>query len=259
MKLLLFLIGTLVLVFIFMRRSALVEKGTFTLPFWRRNLQKFHPVAESAGAAHGHDTEITIQEMIPAAETIHPRHALKAKALMRRAEAFIEKGDSRNAEKTLIQAISLDPSLCDAYNALGLLYLKQQQFGKAEMVYHKLVVAKPEEASYFSNLGLALYHQGKLAEAKSSYEKALALDQGRAGRFFSLGKILQELNEFEQALQHFQKALLMEPQNIDYLLTLAQFYNDRGLKDESRKILAEVLTAVPQNEIAQAMMKELGA
>lgn len=265
MKMFLFLVCVAILAGIFLRRYQFTAKGIsymkmfgkgkniFSSPWVKSVFHRQHEENKSGPAGTHHD--LTIREMIPSADTVDAKDAAKASTLFKRAEAFLEKGDLQNAEKTLIQTISLDPSLQEAYHKLGLIYLKQEQFGRAETIYRKLIVAKNDEAAYFSNLGLSLYQQNKLHDAKSFYEKALQLDQSRPGRFFSLGKILHELQEFEQALNHFQKAVAMDPRNLNYLLTMAQLYIDQGMKGQAHKILSEILVAFPENEEATEMMK----
>lgn len=169
----------------------------------------------------------------------------------------MEKGDFHNAEKCFIQALSLDPSNPDSYNKLGLLYLHQNQFGKAEMMYRKLIVTGLNEAAYLSNLGLALYQQKKLEEAKTFYQKALEADQTRPGRFFSMAQIFYELQEFEHAVDHFRKAIELEPNNLDYLLSLAHFYTEQNRKEEAKKLLGEILAMFPKNTEANEMMMKV--
>lgn len=254
MKLLLFVIGVALLLVIFVRRYQITEKGFAAGQIFSKRKrvfsQLFHHITEEKH-------EITAQEMIPSPGSINPKNAVKGRTMFKRAEAFLGKGDLNDTEKLLIQSLSLDPSNLEAYNKLGLIYLKQNQYKKAEMLFRKLVSAKSDEASYHSNLGLTLYHQQQLPEAKSCYEKAIELDHGRAGRYFSLGKILHEMNETDKALVHFQKALDMDPKNLDYLLTLAQFYQEQGTTTEAKHILGEVLAMFPDNEDAVKMLKDL--
>lgn len=243
--------GIAVLAAIFIRRYQMNEKGFTPGKLFRQIGQGLRQLRERRG-----DFDVTIDEMIPSAETIDPKKVLKANTLLKRGEVFLEKGNLAEAAKHFIQCLALDPSNQAAYHKLGLVYLKQEQFGKAEMLYRKLVVVTTEDPSYLSNLALALYQQKKLPEAKTFYQRALELDQSRAGRFFSLGQVLYELQEFEKALEHFQKAVEMEPGSLDYLLTLAQFYLDQGFKKEGGQLLSEILVLYPENEIAAELMRK---
>ena len=157
--------------------------------------------------------EITVDEMIPDASAIDPKKIAAADSLAKRADIYLERGDMKNCEKSLIKSIALNPASMETYCKLGLFYLKKEQFGKAEAIYRKIITTVADDPVYFSNLGLALYQQKKLNEAKQFYMRAIELDNSRAGRLFSLGQIHFELNERDAALEHFLRALELEPEN----------------------------------------------
>lgn len=244
--------GILVLIFIYLRRFLIVEKGiTLSSIFFRpKNLFTHEP--------EHHSNELTVDEIIPSSKDVNPKDVVKADSLVKKADAFASKADLRGAEKSLISAISLDPGSVEAYKRLGMIYLRQGQYGKAEGIYRKLSATITDDPTYFSNLGMSLFSQKKLEPAKIYYKKAIELDDKRAGRFFSLGQILYELNETEEALDNFQKALSLDPNNLDYLLTLAHLYMEKEMKPEARQLLGEILLAFPDNEDAKKMMENMG-
>lgn len=252
MKTLFVILGVLLLIAIFFRRYEIIQKGFTTIPFLNKRKKNLHPLRPV-----DYPGEITAQEMIPSPETVDRRDALRATTILKKAAAALAKGDMKTAEKLAIQSIAVDPSSREAYAKLGLLYLGQEQFSKAEMIFRRLTLGEIQEAAHFSNLGLALYHQNKLPEARIFYEKAIELDASRAGRFFSLAKILHELNEFDLALQNFRTSVAMDPKNLNYLLTLAQFYRERGMKEEVRQLIEELLMAFPGEERVAALGKEI--
>jgi len=243
--------GLAILVFIFVRRYLIVEKGTTmsSLLFRKRNL--FHHQPEVASF------ELTVDEIIPQRDEADTKKLAKADSFLKKANIVLHKGDIKGAEKFLIQALSLDPSSIDAHKHLGMIYLKLSQFGKAESIYRKLVATVTDDPAYYSNLGMALYSQQKLEESKNFYKKALELDSSRPGRFFSLAQILYELDELDEALNNFKRAIDMDPDNLDYLLTLAHFYIDKEMIPDAKQLLSEILLVHPDNEEAQEMIKGL--
>jgi len=254
-QLLIIIVGILVLAAIFFRRYMATEKGVVAFQFHgrRKNIfDYFHFILEK-----GDDLEITVDELIPDKSMVDPKNVTKAEILSNKADASINKGDIKNAQKFLIQSLALDPSNLQIYHKLGLLYLRQGQFSKAENMYRKLILSLPTDPVFNSNLGLALYQQKKLEEAKSFYQKAIELDNTRAGRFFSLGQILNELGEFEHALDHLRKAIELDSRNLDYLLTLAQVYSDRDMAQEAQQLLGEILALYPDNVLALEMMQKV--
>lgn len=242
--------GILVLCFIYLRRYLVMEKGVKLSSYFFKPKKFFSNVVEQ------HSHELTVDEILPTPTDLDPKNIAKADSLVKKADAFTNKGDLRGAEKSLISAISLDPGSVEAYKRLGLSYLRQSQFGKAEGIYRKLCASVTDEPSYFGNLGMALYSQKKLEDAKRFYKKAIELDDTRAGRFFSLGQILFELDELEDAFVNFKKAIELDPKNQDYLLTLAHLYMEKDMKPEAGKLLGEILISFPDNEEVKEMMKD---
>ncbi len=239
------ILGLAVLGFIFLKHYLPLEKGiTFHSYFFKNRHLVHHRVVTPDSF------EVTVEEMIPAPDKIDLKDTARADILIRKADFQLDKGEIKQAEKSLIQALSINPSAVTAYDKLGLIYLRQKLFGKAESIYRKVILTVLMEPAYFSNLGLALFHQGKLEEAKGNYKKAIELDNTRAGRFFSLAQIMRELGEVDEAIAHLKKAVEMEPRNLDYLLSLAEFYVDKGLQNEARQLIGEILLLAPDNEMA---------
>jgi tetratricopeptide (TPR) repeat protein len=236
---------------IFLRRYLKIENGKL-----------FKPLSFGKGSFFHHEDkagnfEITIEEMIPPVEKVDAKSIAKSELLLKKAEIQLDRGDMKSAEKILIQALALNPAAVEAYNKLGMIYLRQEKFNKAENIFRKLILTISDEAAFFSNLGLALYRQGKLEEATGHYKKAIDLDNSRAGRFFSLAQIFRELGEAESALSHLRQAVLMEPKNLDYLITLAEFYLESGFTQEAGGLLDEILFIDPKNEMALKMRGQI--
>lgn len=252
MRFIYIILGLAILGFIFLRKYLIAEKGVSLggLFFRKRNIFHHEPDDQTF--------ELTAEEIIPAQKKdLDPRDLAKADSFIKKAAIFAERGDLMGAEKFLIQTLALDPSSVEAYKRLGLLYLTQSQFSKAESIYRKLVATVTDDPVFFSNLGMALFSQQKMEEAKSYYKKAIELDSLRPGRFFSMARILFELKEYDEALKNFQQAITMDPGNLDYLLTLAHFYIDRDMPHEGRELLGEILIAFPQSEDAREMLEKL--
>lgn len=247
--------GLLILTYIFVRRYQILTYGYSPLDIFSKQKKPlthlFHRETEK------HQPEVTIEEIMPKSESIDPKNITKAEILIRKAGILLDKGDHHTAERYFIQATVLDPSSHEAHSKLALIYLKNERFSKAEMLYRKLIVSGYKEPSYLSNLALALFQQHKLEEAKSFYQKAIEADPTRAGRFFSLAHTLYELNEFDQAIDNFRKAIELEPKNLDYLLSLAQVYIERNMNHEAETLLHQILATYPENQAAKDLQKRL--
>ena len=223
------IISAVLLLLIFSRRYYILEKGHL---FGKMVLKKdFHWPSKIGKEDH----EVTMKEMIPDISTVSPKLVVKGDSFFKKAELELKRGNLAEAEKLYIKAIAMNPAHIEAHAKLGMLYLNQEQFAKAELIYRKLVLAVVDDPVYFSNLGLSLFQQEKYSEAKDFYEKAIELDSSRPGRFYSLSRINHLLSNFEEALLNLEKALQMDPENLDYGLTLANWYIEKGMSREARE------------------------
>ena len=250
--LLLLIICVFALLLLFFRRWSLMEKGHL---FGRMVFKRGHSAPKPMTKE---DHEVTTKEMIPDQSKVHPKLIVKGDNLFKKAEQEFKKGNITDAEKHYIKAIAMNPAHLEAHAKLGAIYLNQEQFSKAELIYSTLVLAVADNPVYFSNLGLSLFQQEKYEEAKDFYEKAIALDSGRPGRFYSLARINQLLGDMDNAFLNVQKALNLDPDNLDYGLTLANWYVENGLNAEAKGILENIIQHWPENAEAKDLMKEIG-
>jgi Tfp pilus assembly protein PilF len=246
------ILSLLVLSLIFLRRYLIVEKNvTISELFFKpKNWIKHNPREQQ-------QQDFNADEMIPQPEQVDNKKRVKADSMVKKADIIMQKGDLNLGEKTLIQAIATDPSSIEAYKRLGLLYLRQGQYTKAENIYKKLVFSIHDDPTLYSNLGMALYSQKKLEEAKKYYKKAIEIDSERVQRIFSLGQIHYELREMEEALKYLQKAVDMDCENLDYLLTLVHFYIDFELIAEARQLADEIIRSQPDNKEVKSILEKL--
>lgn len=249
--LIIILVCAALILLIFFRRYYLLEKGHL---FGKMVLKK---AFNWSAKINKDDHEVSTKELIPDPASIDPKLVLKGDALYKKAELELKRGDLEEAEKLLIQAIAMNPAHLEAHAKLGMIYLNQEQYAKAELFYRKLVLTKSDDPVYFSNLGLALFQQEKYLEAKGFYEKAIELDATRPGRFYSLARINHQLGDFENAFFNIERALILDPSNLDYGLTLAHWYIEKELFTDAKRILETIQTHWPENEEAKELIKKI--
>jgi len=175
------------------------------------------------------------------------------RSLFKKGEMAFAKKDYDSAQKYFVKVLEIDENHADGNLQLGLTYLKQKNFPKAEFVFHKLVNLK-KDPIYYSNLGLALYSQGRLLEAAEAYENALSLDSKRAARFASLAQIYRELNNDEKAVLNFEKASKKSPRNTEYLWALVEYYRKLGREEDLFNTAKKILELDPYNEDAKKIL-----
>lgn len=238
-------ISLLILVVIFIRRYLIVVKGVYLeqLIFGKSDqarkslLKAFHGKKPAQKIEGDEETQIKI----------HYTHAM----------ASYENGDLSESREHFEKVYKMDKNFKDAAKKLGLVYLKNELFDKAENIFKDLIEANEEDAVAHSNLGRALYEQKKFKQSLEAYLKAIILDSSRAGRFISTAEVYRAMKDDLKAEKMYKKAIDLEPENVNYLLAFADFEQEIGKKSQAKYYLRLALKHDPDNHIAKEMMKEL--
>ena len=85
----------------------------------------------------------------------------------------------------------MDERNARAYNRLGILYAKQQQYNDAIECFEIAQSLEPS-ASSLHNVGLIYYEVGQLEKARQAFEQALALESDVASRHIAYAKVLEK-------------------------------------------------------------------
>ena len=221
-------------------------------------VRRFFLILSEVKMQHGLKREMDLEtkkQSVPTA-TIVSKKTTKignVRGLFKKGEMFFSKNDLVAAEGCFVQIIASEDTNLEANLYLGLIYLKQENFPKAEFFFHKLVNLKKDPV-YYSNLGLALYKQGRLLEATEAYESAVVLDDKRAARFASLALVYKELNNDEKALINFERASRKSPRNLDYLWAILEYYQKLSRIEDVRSTAKKILELDPYNEDAKRVI-----
>lgn len=95
--------------------------------------------------------------------------------------AYQKSGDLSQAEHWLLLALQSNPSLPDAWFALGQIRLQQQRPAEAVVYFQKVLALQPDAEGYHYALGSALEQLGQPAAALEAYRTELQLHPYQAG------------------------------------------------------------------------------
>lgn len=189
---------------------------------------------------------------------ISARELGEVQVLLRRGEKVLARGEAEEAEKLLIQALTIDPHAHAVQEQLGKLYLTTNRPAKAEALYRELLSAS-EEAELYGNLGLACYKQGKFGEACDAYQKALTKDPKNAERMAALAKAYVASNSFEEAIPLLEKATLKRNRDIELLQLLTECYRKVGNTEKAAEAHEKLSRVDPYNTKKQEKLMVLAA
>lgn len=151
------------------------------------------------------------------------------------------------AEKALLTILRVDERNASAYNRLGILYAKQQQYKDAIECFEIAQSLEPS-ASSLHNVGLIYYETRSYDKAALAFEQALAMDSDLAARHIAYAKVQEKLGNDKKMIDALEKAVEIDP--IPQTLTiLADAYDRVGDADLALNLREKVAKMIiPQNQ-----------
>ncbi len=145
---------------------------------------------------------------------------------------------AKEYERALKNASKLNPENIEIYKSLGVLYLRQNDFKKAEETYHIVSGLAPFDPEVHFYLGVAYSELKKNSLLESELKKAISLRPDYAEALNFLGYVYVENNKnLKEAERLIKKALELEPDNGAYLDSLGWLYYKRGKFQAAKQAL----------------------
>lgn len=98
----------------------------------------------------------------------------RARLRLELAVAYFEKGQTTDALDHLKQSIAADPTLFEAYNMRGLIYMRLNDVPLAEESFRRALAISPKAASVQHNYGWLLCQQSRYSESQQLFSSALS-------------------------------------------------------------------------------------
>jgi tetratricopeptide (TPR) repeat protein len=159
----------------------------------------------------------------------------------------IKKKNYQRAEKALLMVLRVDERNAVAYNRLGMLFAKQQDYEDAIECF-EIAQSLAPSASSFHNVGLVYMEVGDYEKAAIAMEQAMKLEENSAFRHISYAQVLEKLGNRKLMIEELEKAVELEP-TPQVLRILASVYDeeDRQKLAGSLRSRATLLDKSPKN------------
>jgi tetratricopeptide (TPR) repeat protein len=136
---------------------------------------------------------------------------------------FVDRNDTKSAVEAFREALRKDPNLYGAWQDLGLLYIRQNQWKEAAETFVELAKRQADSSVAAYLCALSLYNLQKTVEAEREARRALRLDASSADAHTLLGIILASRGDADaEAIENLTQAVALAPDNFD-----ASFYLGR--------------------------------
>jgi type IV pilus assembly protein PilF len=103
-----------------------------------------------------------------------PENRKRARIRLELATGYYQEGKTEIALDELKQVIAADPTLGDAYNLRGLVYMRLGDNRQAEDSFRRALAINPRDANAHHNFGWLQCQLGRYPESMRSFEQALA-------------------------------------------------------------------------------------
>lgn len=157
------------------------------------------------------------------------------------------------AEKALLTILRVDERNASAYNRLGILYVKQQQYKDAIECFEIAQSLEPS-ASSLHNVGLIYYETGDYEKAALAFEQALEMDSELASRYIAYAKVQEKLGNDKKMIEALERAIEIDeiPQTLNILADAYERTGQNDLAAQLREKSTKLLTAqAPARRIRQ--------
>ena len=147
--------------------------------------------------------------------------------------AALSSGNPNAAIPLLKRVVEIDPDHKDAWNDLGLAYLRIGDFSNAADAFQKQIVANPYDEHAYDYLGITLQQQQKFPEAIAAYRKQIDVNPLDPVGHAALGGLYVTQHQYPLAVPELEKAVILSPDSAELQISLGQAYLNIGEKEKA--------------------------
>ncbi|WP_372756901.1 tetratricopeptide repeat protein [Mariniflexile sp.] len=130
-------------------------------------------------------------------------------------------GKFEDAKNKYMEALEINPSFPATLNNIGMCFLQEQDFIKAETYFNNAINEK-ESDSYLLNLGHALANQGCFEKAEKKYKKSIAINPTSLMAYKSLGSLYQKQKRFSESIKVWETVINNYSRDPLFIIELAK-------------------------------------
>jgi type IV pilus assembly protein PilF len=159
-----------------------------------------------------------------------PEHRRRARIRLELASNYYAEGKTEVALDELKQVITIDPTLPDAYNLRGLIYMRLGDNRQAEDSFRRVISLNPRDSDAHHNYAWLQCQLGRYPEADQSFLRALAnpLYGGRPKTYMAQGLCQARAGQHGAAEQSLARSYELDAGNPITGYNLARLLYQRG-------------------------------
>jgi len=172
----------------------------------------------------------------------------KISELVKKAEELIINEKYEEAEKSYIEALTIDDKDYEAYKGLAKLYMLLKDYKHAKETFEFLMHLNNEDPFIYRSLGEIAANRGDLKTAEDGYLKSLELDNKDISSYLDLAEVYLNLDEPQKSFEILSQAAALESRNpkvLDFLIEISIILED---KVAARKAFGQLQESNPENK-----------
>ena len=139
----------------------------------------------------------------------------------------------RLAEEAATKALALDPSLAEAYNALGYVKLFNWNWAGAEQDFKRAIELNPNYANAHNFYASFLIARGQIDESIAASNRARELDPFSLSISAQRGFLLENARRYDEAIDQLRAVIVMDPNHYQAYWILGHTYAANGQYDQA--------------------------
>jgi len=164
----------------------------------------------------------------------------KAKELNYKAVNLIKEGNLDMAERHLELALEYNKDYPEAYNNLGVIYMRQNKIDKAEKYFSLAINYNSDFAEAHNNLGYIYLINGDIKKAEQRLKCALNIDPSFENARFNLARTYYLAKDYDNAESELKKLMIIS-ENVEFYLLLIDVYIKKNKIADAFSLIDEIM------------------
>ena len=181
---------------------------------------------------------------------------VKARQEYERGLKLQDRGNLPEAMAVYDSALELDPSMSEAYAALGYVHYLYGATSDALVDLNRAIDLNPDSAQAYYYRGLVLAKADDPEDAVLNFSRAVQLNPDMTLAYYNRARVYFEDEEYDLALEDLSAAIRTDPESPSLYMIRGQTYLLAGQPDKAIPDLEQVL-ALTENESVAAAAREL--
>ena len=209
-------------------------------------------MAEASVALAGLETKSDPNEALRLAGNALKSNPNLPSAYWESAQATMAKGDTREAEAQIEEALKRNPRSVPALATYMSLCMRQGKVPQAMQRISALVQQFPNNAGYHFLFALGYFSLKDVEKSETSLKQAMALDPKLPEAYTLLADIDLAKGQAEKAKADLRTAIAAKPQKVSNYMTLATQYEKEGNWGEAKKLCEQAHVIDPSAPVVAA-------